>query len=74
LFIFDCSKCLQINNNRMKICTKTRQGMADEYGVNIRTFLSWCKEAGIKLPNGMLYPKKVEEIYEKLGVPEDKGV
>ena len=48
--------------------------MADEYGVNIRTFLSWCKEAGIKLPNGMLYPKKVEEIYEKLGVPEDKGV
>ena len=53
----------------MKIYPKTRQGLADEYSVNIRTFLSWCKEADILLPHGLIYPRKVEEIYAKLGTP-----
>jgi hypothetical protein len=56
----------------MKLCPKTRQQLADEYGVNIRTFLSWCKHNNIHLPKGLLCPNKVEEIYSRIGEPAEK--
>ncbi len=49
---------------------KSRQQLAREYGVHIKTFMNWLKREGITIEPGVLYPKKVEEIYEKLGKPK----
>jgi hypothetical protein len=48
---------------------KTKQQMADEYGVCRKTFnkLLWKKQ--IKLDRGLISPKDQQVIYEKLGNP-----
>ncbi|MFO7754674.1 MAG: hypothetical protein R6V34_01695 [Bacteroidales bacterium] len=51
---------------------KSRQELAREYGVNIRTFMNWLEREGIKLNPGLICPKKVEEIYTKLGDPPSR--
>jgi predicted DNA-binding protein (UPF0251 family) len=48
---------------------KTRQEMAEEYGVCRKTFYTMLKKAGIKLTSGLLTPKEQKEIYRKLGDP-----
>jgi hypothetical protein len=50
---------------------KTRKQIASEYKINIRTFNRWVKESGITLPKGLIYPNKVEEIYQRFGRPEN---
>lgn len=53
------------------IKAKTRQQMAQEYDVNIRTFMNWLELENIEIPKGLLCPKKVKEIYQKLGLPNN---
>ncbi|HKL67129.1 MAG TPA: hypothetical protein VJ877_04495 [Bacteroidales bacterium] len=48
---------------------KSRQELAGEYNVNIRTFMNWLNREGIIINPGLIYPKKVKEIYERLGHP-----
>lgn len=55
----------------MIVTPKSRKQLADEYKINVKTLAKWTKEKGIILPKGLLYPKKVEEIYEKLGFPRN---
>lgn len=50
---------------------KTRQELAKEYNVSTKTFRKWLKECNIELPKGVLPPKIVEVIYQRLGVPEN---
>jgi hypothetical protein len=56
--------------------SKTRDLLAQEYGVSRPTFYSWLKRVGIILPaRVLLAPSEVELVYEKLGKPipvEDK--
>lgn len=54
---------------RHSIGVKTRQQMADEYGVCRKTFNKFLKKKNIKLERGLISPKDQENIYEKLGVP-----
>jgi len=56
----------------MKAKPKSRQELANEYNVNIRTFMKWLENEGITLSSGLLCPRKVEEIYSKLGEPPKK--
>lgn len=48
---------------------KTKQQMADEYGVCIKTFDRLMKKNKIKLDRGLIYPKQQLNIYNKLGFP-----
>jgi len=52
----------------MKIA-KTRQQIADEYGVCRKTFYNWCKRNGIYLSGGLINPKEQEIIYKTFGNP-----
>jgi DNA-binding XRE family transcriptional regulator len=36
--------------DRSKLCSKTRQEVADEYGVSRKTFGRWLKDAGVGFP------------------------
>ncbi len=56
-----------------RIEAKTRAQLAGEYNVNIRTFLKWIRDAKIDIPCGLISPKKVEEIYSKIGLPSHKN-
>ncbi len=52
---------------------KTRDLLAQEYGVSRPTFYSWLKRAGIVLPaRVLLSPSEVELVYIKLGKPNLK--
>jgi hypothetical protein len=48
---------------------KTKQQMADEYGVCRKTFNKLLLKKRIKLDRGLISPKDQLNIYAKLGVP-----
>jgi hypothetical protein len=48
---------------------KTKQQMADEYGVCRKTFNRLLNKKHIKLERGLISPKDQEYIYNKLGIP-----
>ncbi len=48
---------------------KTRQQIAEEYGINRKTLERRLKQASIILPSGNLSPKNQQVIYEYFGVP-----
>jgi len=50
---------------------KTRQEIADEYGISTKTFSRWLKKENIVLSSGLLTPKEQKIIYETLGKPEN---
>lgn len=49
---------------------KTRQQLADEYGVSRKTLYTWLKKANIKLKRSLITPKEQSEIYDEFGLPE----
>lgn len=49
---------------------KTRQQMADEYGICRKTFNKLLQKKKIVLDRGLIYPKDQESIYKELGIPE----
>jgi hypothetical protein len=48
---------------------KTRQQMAEEYGVCRKTFNKLLVKKNIRLDRGVIYPKEQLNIYSKLGSP-----
>lgn len=51
---------------------KTKQQMADEYGVCRKTFNKLLQKKQIRLDRGLIFPKDQINIYSKLGPP--KGI
>ena len=51
--------------------TKTRQEIADEYGISRRTLQRWLKKMNISLSKGLVTPSEQLLIYRKLGLPGD---
>jgi hypothetical protein len=51
---------------------KTKQQMADEYGVCRKTFVKLITEQNIKLRRILISPKEQLKIYEKLGIPNER--
>ncbi len=49
---------------------KTRQQIAAEYGIDVRTLVSNLRKLNIKLLTGNLPLKKQKQVYEALGYPE----
>ena len=49
---------------------KTKQDMAEEYGVCIKTFARWLKRHNIIISRGLITPKQQKEIYNRLGSPK----
>jgi len=51
--------------------TKTRQELANDYGIDRRTLYRWFKEAQIVLSGrGIIKPKELQVIYKILGKPK----
>ena len=48
---------------------KSKQQIANEYGVCTKTLNKWLKEEKIHLKRGLINPKKQNLIYKKLGIP-----
>lgn len=48
---------------------KTRQEVADEYGITVKTFKSRLIKAKIKVPPGRIFPKILKIIYYTFGIP-----
>ena len=48
---------------------KTKQQMADEYGICRKTFNKLLLKKKIKLDRGLIYPKDQHIIYDTLGEP-----
>ena len=48
---------------------KTREKMADEYRINVRTLRRWLRREKIDPPPGPLNPKWQKIIYEAFGMP-----
>jgi len=56
------------NNNGV---AKTKQQMADEYGICRKTFSKLLKKKRIKVDRGLIYPKDQKLIYSALGNPNN---
>lgn len=53
----------------LNLKSKSRQEMAVAYGISVRTFRRWLKRNGIQLPRGLIRPKDILVIYDRLGKP-----
>lgn len=51
---------------------KTRQQIADEYGISRKTLSRWLKKADIDLEGYLISPKEQALIYETFGDPQKK--
>ncbi len=49
--------------------TKTRQQIAEEYGITPRTLRRWIKKNNINLPKRLICPQEQKKIYEAFGPP-----
>ena len=49
---------------------KTRQELAEEYGICVKTLKRRLEKVNIETGNGLIFPKTVKIIYETLGVPK----
>jgi phage antirepressor YoqD-like protein len=49
---------------------KSKQQIANEYGICTKTLNKWLKEEKISIKRGLINPKKQEVIYKRLGVPK----
>lgn len=52
---------------------KTRQQIAQEFGISARTLSRWLKKTNITLPNRLLGPKEQLLIYKEFGDPNQTG-
>jgi hypothetical protein len=50
---------------------KTKQQIAEEYGICTKTLNKWFKEEKVKLKRGLINPKTQDYIYKKLGLPKN---
>jgi hypothetical protein len=50
---------------------KSRQEIAEEYGISTRTLSRWFQKSNLIVPNGLLSPKIQEVIYQKFGKPKN---
>lgn len=50
---------------------KSKQQIASEYGICIKTLNKWFKQEKISIRRGLITPKKQETIYKKLGIPKN---
>ncbi len=48
---------------------KTRQQIADEYGISVKTLSRWIRKRNLPIKNGLLTPIEQEIIYEAFGLP-----
>ena len=53
-----------------RIKAKTRQQVAEEYGICVKTFNRRLKKAKIQLQSGLIYPCDIRKIYKKFGYPQ----
>ena len=53
----------------LNLKVKSRQELADEYGICVKTLNSRLAEKGIKLDPGCIFPKTLLLIYKTLGPP-----
>lgn len=49
--------------------SKSRQEIAEEYGISRRTLYRWIQRTDIQMPPGLIPPKVQEQIYEEFGDP-----
>jgi DNA invertase Pin-like site-specific DNA recombinase len=50
---------------------KTREEVASEYGIEVRTLYRWLKKSGVELPQGLIKPNHLKIIYDSFGIPAD---
>ena len=65
--LYNCLNIITMENHYGGV--KTKQQMADEYGVCRKTFNKRLHRKQIKLDKGLIYPKEQGIIYKKLGIP-----
>jgi hypothetical protein len=50
---------------------KTRQVVADEYGISTKTLNAWLRDAELDIPSRKLIcPHDLEKIYRQFGLPK----
>jgi DNA invertase Pin-like site-specific DNA recombinase len=55
----------------LTIKAKTRNEVANEYDINVRTLYRWLNNAHIILPRGLIKPCHLQIIYNEFGIPQN---
>ena len=55
--------------HNMKIKSKTREKVAAEYGICVKTLNKWFKQSDLEIPRGLICPNHLEKIYSVYGKP-----
>ena len=52
------------------LVAKTRQELALEYGIDVKTLKRWFTRRNVDVPSGKIDPNHLRIIYEAFGVPK----
>ena len=55
----------------MDLKPRTRQQLADEYGVDRKTLYNWLKKLKLQTHSGLLTPSCLRTIYDEFGDPKE---
>lgn len=62
-----CQNFITMENHNGGV--KTRQQLADEYGVCRKTLIKLLRKKRVRLEKGLISPKDQQVIYDRLGIP-----
>ena len=54
------------SQNQQIVKAKTKEQIAEEMGMNLKTLQRRLKKANLKIPRGLISPQKQTEIFERL--------
>lgn len=60
----------QESDSKNDLSPKNRSELAQEYGVSVRTLNRWFKREGLNIPRGIIIPRNLQKIFEKIGFPD----
>lgn len=52
----------------------TRSALSKMYGVDVKTLSKRIKKAGISIEKGLIFPKKIKEVFDILGPPPPRKI
>lgn len=59
-----------ISDSKNVLRPRNRNELAREYGISVRTLNRWFKRESLNIPKGIIIPRNLQIIFEKIGFPD----
>jgi len=58
------------SESKHQLKPRNRNELASVYGISVRTLNRWFKRESLNIPKGIIIPRNLQIIFEKIGFPD----